>query len=82
MAQENAIFDEQKKLHQDSTEMMNLDELEENLQSHLDESFANLEFLKEEREKIGNPDHLGNVIQSVVWEQFINHSSGSSGFSA
>ena len=72
MAQENAIFDEQKKLHQDSTEMMNLDELEENLQSHLDESFANLEFLKEEREKIGNPDHLGNVIQSVVWEQFIN----------
>ncbi len=72
MAQENAIFDEQKKLHQDSTEMMNLEELEENLQSQLDESFANLEFLKEEREKIGNPDHLGNVIQSVVWEQFIN----------
>ena len=72
MAQENAIFDEQKKLYQDSTEMMNLDELEENLQSQLDESFADLEFLKEEREKIGNPDHLGNVIQSVVWEQFIN----------
>ena len=63
MAQENAIFDEQKKLYQDSTEMMNLDELEENLQSQLDESFADLEFLKEEREKIGNPDHLGNVIQ-------------------
>ena len=72
MAQENAIFDEQKKLHQDSTEMMNLDELEENLQSQLDESLADLEFLKEEREKIGNLDHLGDVIQSVVWEQFIN----------
>ncbi|WP_317381517.1 hypothetical protein [Megasphaera stantonii] len=72
MAQENAIFDEQEKLYQDSTEMMNLEELEENLQSQLDESFADLEFLKEEREKIGNPDHLGNVIQSVVWEQFIN----------
>ena len=32
MAQENAIFDEQEKIYQDSTEMMNLDELEENLQ--------------------------------------------------
>ena len=58
MAQENAIFDEQEKIYQDSTEMMNLDELEENLQSQLDECFADLEFLKEEREKIGNPDHL------------------------
>ncbi len=31
-----------------------------------------MQFLEEEREKIGNPDELGNVIMDVVWEQFLN----------
>ena len=31
-----------------------------------------MQFLAEEKEKIGNPDNLGNVIMDVVWEQFIN----------
>ncbi|MGB4915097.1 MAG: cation diffusion facilitator family transporter, partial [Leptotrichiaceae bacterium] len=43
-------------------------QLEEQLKEHVE----GLEFLKEEIEQIGNPDNLGNVIQEVVWEQFIN----------
>ena len=31
-----------------------------------------MQFLAEEKEKIGNPDNLGNVIMDVVWEQFLN----------
>ena len=36
------------------------------------EEFADMQFLAEEKEKIGNPDNLGNVIMDVVWEQFLN----------
>ena len=50
----------------------NLDELEEKLDSQLEEKFADLEFLKEEKEKIGNPDALGGVILDEVWKQFAN----------
>ena len=50
----------------------NLDELEEKLGSQLEEKFADLEFLKEEKEKIGNPDALGGVILDEVWKQFAN----------
>ena len=28
--------------------------------------------MADEKEKIGNVDHLGNVIMDVVWEQFTN----------
>lgn len=31
-----------------------------------------MQFLAEEKEKIGSPDNLGNVIMDVVWEQFLN----------
>jgi len=31
-----------------------------------------LDALKEDREKIGNPDSLGNVVEKMVWEQFQN----------
>jgi len=72
MANENAVLDNKDVVNDDLTESFNFDELEEKLQSQLEEELADLKFLKEEKEKIGNPDSLGNVIRDVVWEQFLN----------
>lgn len=51
---------------------LNLDELEANLDAELENSLVDLELLKEEREKIGNPDSLSETVMNVVWEQFVN----------
>ena len=48
------------------------DELETKLQNDLDLQLSELEFLKEDREKIGNPENLGTTVMSIVWEQFMN----------
>lgn len=56
----------------DEYELFNLDELEDRLQGELEGEVSNLELLKEEREKIGNPDALGKVIFDEVWKQFSN----------
>lgn len=73
MAKENAIIlDKEEQLNEDLTESFDFDALEEKLQSQLEEELADMQFLTEEKEKIGNPDNLGNVIMDVVWEQFIN----------
>ena len=72
MAKENAVLEEKEQLNEDLTESFDFDELEEKLQSQLEEEFSNLEFLKEEKEKIGNPDALGKVILDEVWKQFGN----------
>ena len=48
------------------------EQISNQLEEQLEEHVEGLEFLKEEIEQIGNPDNLGNVIQEVVWEQFIN----------
>lgn len=72
MAKENAILDKKEQLNEELTESFDFDELEEKLQSQLEEELADMQFLAEEKEKIGNPDNLGNVIMDVVWEQFIN----------
>lgn len=72
MAKENAIFNKEEKINEDLTESFDFDELEEKLQSQLEEELADIKFLTEEKEKIGNPDNLGNVIMDVVWEQFLN----------
>lgn len=53
-------------------ENINLDDLETKLYSDLDNDFCELEILKEQKEKIGNPDALGDVIKNVIWEQFQN----------
>ena len=66
MANENAI------LNDEFTESFDFDELEEKLQSQLEEEFSKLEFLKDEKEKIGNPDALGKVMLDEVWKQFGN----------
>lgn len=72
MAKENAVLDKNHNLNEDLSDSFDFDELEEKLQSHLEEELAGLEFLRDEKEKIGNPDNLGNVIKDVIWEQFIN----------
>lgn len=48
------------------------DELEAKLEGKIAEELSELEFLEEEREKIGNPDALGKVILDEVWKQFGN----------
>lgn len=72
MAKENAVLDKKEVVSDDLTESFDFDELEEKLQSQLEEELADFKFLQEEKEKIGNPDNLGNVIMDVVWEQFLN----------
>lgn len=72
MAKENAVLDKKEQMNEDLTESFDFDELEEKLQSQLEEELADMQFLADEKEKIGSPDNLGNVIMDVVWEQFIN----------
>ena len=72
MAKENAVLDKKEVVRDDLTESFDFDELEEKLQSQLEEELTDLKFLEEEKEKIGNPDNIGNVIMDVVWEQFLN----------
>lgn len=55
------------------------DELEEKLQDQLEEDLEGLDFLKEEKEKISSPDALGETIQNIVWEQFINQIATTAG---
>lgn len=71
MAKENAILDRKEQLNEDLTETFDFDELEEKLQSQSEEELTDMQFLAEEKEKIGSPDNLGNVIMDVVWEQFL-----------
>lgn len=72
MAKENAIINTEEKLNEDLTDSFDFDELEEKLQSQLEEDLTDMQFLSEEKEKIGNFDNLGAVIMDVVWEQFLN----------
>ncbi|MBN1048286.1 cation diffusion facilitator family transporter [Clostridium botulinum] len=72
MAKENAFLDENQWLNEVVADSFDFDELEEKLQSQLEEELADLKFLEDEKEKIGNLDNLGNVIMDVVWEQFLN----------
>ncbi|AIQ63056.1 cation diffusion facilitator family transporter [Paenibacillus stellifer] len=72
MAKENAFLDDNQGLSEDVADSFDFDGLEEKLQSQLEEDLADLKFLAKEKEKIGNPDNLGNVIMDVVWEQFMN----------
>lgn len=48
------------------------DDLESKLESELIEQITDLEGLEKDREKIGNPNTLGETVMNVVWEQFIN----------
>ena len=52
---------------------------EEELEEQLKEKLDDLDFLKEEREHINNPDHLGETVMNVVWEQFMNQVAATAG---
>lgn len=72
MANESAFLSEEEEMYDSITKLFDFDELEEKLQSQLEEDLADMQFLIEEKEKIGNPESLGNIMKEVVWEQFLN----------
>ena len=57
----------------------NMEDLERGLEEQLEEKLGDLDFLEEERERIGNPDHLGETVMNVVWEQFMNQVAATAG---
>lgn len=72
MANENALMTLSGE-EEDSTDLeLDFEELENMLQSQNDENLSDLEIIEKERDSIENPHRLGEVIQNVVWEQFIN----------
>jgi len=72
---ENAILDA---INFESNDV-SLDELERNLEAEFEEKFEDLDFLQEEGEHINNPDHLGETVLNVVWEQFMNQVATTAG---
>lgn len=67
MANENATMGKK-----EDFEGLDFDELERQLQSELESEMRDLDFLDEQKETIGSPEALGDVILSTVWEQFTN----------
>lgn len=72
MVTKNATLEQDELLGEELEASFDLDELEEKLQAQLEAEIADWQELKEEREKICNPEELGEVIGNVVWEQFLN----------
>ena len=72
MSKENAILNNNDEYNEELLDSFDLDELEEKLQSELETELSDVDFLESEKEKIENPDHLGETIKNVVWEQFLN----------
>lgn len=67
--QENAVIEDKETL---AFEDFDLDSLENQLEEQLESQLSDLEFIKSEKEKIGNPDALGKVVMDEVWKQFTN----------
>ena len=72
MKNRNEILNSNDISNDELIETFDLDELEEKLDDQLSEEFLELEFLEEEKKKIGNPDALGKVILDEIWTQFGN----------
>lgn len=62
----NAIFGEIENIDD-----FDFDELEKSLENQIEDSFADLDFLEEDKKKIGNPESIGNAVIDVVWDQCI-----------
>jgi len=58
--------------YDDASLDFDFDERERELEEELEKVFSDLEILKEDKEKIGNPDALGKVVLDEVWKQFGN----------
>ena len=69
MANENEQLNQTHKYGKDS---FSFDDLEKTLESQLLNEFNDIDFLEDELDKIGDTDKLGEAIENVVWEQFIN----------
>lgn len=48
------------------------DEYEKKLEEDIEKDLADLQMLKEDKEKIANPDALGDVVLREIWNQFGN----------
>ena len=72
MAKKTAALGENETLEEELTELFDLNGLEEKLRTKLEKELSDLEFLKEEKDKIGNPDALGKAVMDKVWKQFTN----------
>jgi hypothetical protein len=57
-------------LDNDVNQELNLNDLEAKLTKDLEENLEDLDFLKEEEIKIGNPESIGETMKNIVWEQF------------
>ena len=68
----NAFEEDVLDMREELEDSFDLDELEEKLQNELTLDLEEISFLEQDKEKIGNPDALGNVITNVVWEQVCN----------
>ena len=66
---ENAVIEDNETL---DFEDFDLDSLENQLEEELESQLSDLEFIKSEKEKIGNPDALGKVVMDEVWKRFTN----------
>ena len=62
------IYDNQN----NNNEIIDFDSIESQLEKELDEGLAGLDILRNEQEKIGNPDELGKIVENIIWEQFQN----------
>lgn len=69
MATKNAVLEQTEEI--DETDF-DFDEFVKKLESQLEAERSDLEFLVKDKEMISNPDHLGNTVMNVVWEQFVN----------
>ena len=54
------------------TDDLDFDSIEQKLENELQAQYEDLETLKEDYSKIGNPNTIGDTVMSVVWEQFVN----------
>lgn len=65
-------MNENENAYDDASLDFDFDEKERELEEELEKVFSDLEMLKEDKEKIGNPDALGKVVLNEVWKQFGN----------
>ena len=72
MANKNDDLENMDQIFDENTYLSEFDELEAQIQGQLDDEFQEFEFLKDEKEKIGNPEELGKVVLDEVWKQIGN----------
>lgn len=63
----------------DNIEEFDFDELEKSLSTNIEVQLAELDSLKKDEDKIGNPEALGDVVMQTVIEQFNNQIAATAG---